>query len=508
MTSPSGLLDFFVLEASDYVEKLDGLLAAAGPSGPDAESFTRFARMLRGSATMARVSGISELSAALERVGRALRDRALAWEPALGGAVVAAVDDLKILVRGVRTWGSAEEQRAQARLAELTRYAPQATRSHGTPSTAGGGFAFLAGEAAEIAAGLDQFVLRPDPISLVALLGHVRALRGVAAIKDLPPLADVVEAIERAAKPLELGAGQPSPQQLELFSAAARLLGRAAVEMRNGGRPDPNAPEIGRFVAAAGALDESAGDAEGIVPIAQLYFEDAGPHVVAAAPNPPTTPPERFRLEAVSQAEHLRRLVADARSARDAAAHDRLARELRGALRSLRGAAAGFGEHAMVAFVDQLAPRVAVLEPAALDALDEVATLLATPGTRPAQLAELLASLAGRASAPAPAAPAPAIAAPGAARTRTPAGGELRTLLQTGIAGINRLAERPLSQPVPIVEDGVVPIDTLVYRGRAALERAIVVRDALREQLRASPGAPSREALDELFDLLDLAASE
>jgi hypothetical protein len=84
-------------------------------------------------------------------------------------------------------------------------------------------------------------------------------------------------------------------------------------------------------------------------------------------------------------------------------------------------------------------------------------------------------------------------------------GGELRSLLETGIAGIGQLGERPLSQPVPIVDDSVVPMDTLLYRGRAALERAIAVRDQIRQ---ANGGVPSREALDELFDLLDLAATE
>ena len=53
-----GLLDFFVLEASEYTEQLDGALARSAGNAPDLDLFTRNARALRGSATMARVDGI------------------------------------------------------------------------------------------------------------------------------------------------------------------------------------------------------------------------------------------------------------------------------------------------------------------------------------------------------------------------------------------------------------------------------------------------------------------
>jgi hypothetical protein len=48
-----------------------------------------------------------------------------------------------------------------------------------------------------------------------------------------------------------------------------------------------------------------------------------------------------------------------------------------------------------------------------------------------------------------------------------------------------------------------VPIEQLLYSGRAALDRAREVRDALR----ARPGAPDPALLAELYDLLDLAAA-
>jgi len=71
MSSAAGFLDFFVLEASDYIEQLDGLLAHAGAMSPDADSLQRLARALRGSATMAKLPAFAELAGAVERIGRA-----------------------------------------------------------------------------------------------------------------------------------------------------------------------------------------------------------------------------------------------------------------------------------------------------------------------------------------------------------------------------------------------------------------------------------------------------
>jgi hypothetical protein len=91
---------------------------------------------------------------------------------------------------------------------------------------------------------------------------------------------------------------------------------------------------------------------------------------------------------------------------------------------------------------------------------------------------------------------------PHGGRVVTPAAGDqLTSALDSSIAGLESLSTRPLTPSAPLPEQPPVPIDQLVYRGRAALERAIEIRD----QLRRSGGAPSPDALGELFDLLDLA---
>ena len=144
-----GLLDFFVLEAGEYTEQLDGALAKAAGNAPDLDLFTRNARALLGSATMARVQGIATVATGLERLGRGLRDGSLKWSPQLRSAIVAAVDDVKILVRGARTWGTAEDQRATARAAELDTLAPAfQRRSVVTPMIAIGSGLWMAAETA------------------------------------------------------------------------------------------------------------------------------------------------------------------------------------------------------------------------------------------------------------------------------------------------------------------------------------------------------------------------
>ena len=516
MSSSIGLLDFFVLEARDYVERLDGMIASGRPlAGAEAEQFARQARALRGSATMARQGTLAELAGGVERAARALRDGQIAWDAAVRGVVVAAIDDLKILIRGVRTWGGAEEQRARTRIAELAQWAPKAHPAAVTPP-AGGGAAFLAGETAEIAAALEAWAARPGDRALLGqALSRVRALRGVAAIKDVPPLADVMDAVERAAKPVELGRDASAPQQA-LLAAAAAVLRRATGELRAGGRPDPGSVEVRRFADAAAAAEESLAESDAIVPIASLFGDGGG--LVQAAPNPPTSRAERFRLETVSQAEHLRRLVQDARTASDPATRERLARELRAALRALRRSAESFEEREVASFVAAFDGDVASLDALALTALDEAAALLAEPSTGRDTLAARLDQLArgrrldegigaglGVTAAPSTAATRPPALPVPTTSSPTPTGRELQALLQSSIVGLGGLETRPLSEPVPIVAtDGLVPIEALLYAGRAALDRARAVRD----DIRRAGGPPRPEQLEELFDLLDLAAAE
>ncbi|HEU4641404.1 MAG TPA: Hpt domain-containing protein [Gemmatimonadaceae bacterium] len=521
MSSSVGVLDFFIVEANEYIERLDQLLAAAGSSGPDVDALHHCARTLRGSATMSRQHGIAGVAAALERVMRAFRARSLRWDAATAAIVTGAVDDLRILLRGVRGWGPNEDRRAAARTAELERLAP-ASATPSTPAAARpSGNGFLGAETSELARAIEHFLDAPaDPAALAAVSERVRALRGIAGLRDLAPLPEVLEAVEQTVKRLELGDRAPAgPKRTALLSASAAVLRRASRDIAARGRPDAGLMELIPFNAAVVALADDEGTGDRIVPIAQLFHDDDGPHLVQASPNPPTTPTERFRLEVVSLAEHLRLVAAEARAQRDDHHRDRIAREMRNALRALASAANSFGEQLVARFAGEWSERTATLDERALSAIDTAAALLANPATRTEQVQEALERLApDRAGAPArdahdarprpavpPAAPADHTAvAPPREPLRTPTGAALREYLQTGIAGFDELERRPLSQPTPVPGEEVVPIESLLYRGRAALERAA----ELRAEILRGGAAPSRDAVQELFDLIDLALVE
>jgi chemotaxis protein histidine kinase CheA len=435
----------------------------------------------------------------IERVARALRDRELQWSQTLHAALVAAVDDLKLLLRSVRNWSTADERRAQSRTAELARLAPDTPRHAPTPSS-GGGSAFLVAETGDIADALEQVVRRPsEREALDVALRHVRTLRGVASVRDVPPLPEVVDAIERAAKPLEIGAlTTPTVKQLALLTAAAMLLRRISTELGGGRRPDPSSPEVRQFAAAAAALADEAPQADHIIPIASLFHGDTGPHLVSTSPNPPTTPSERFRMEVVSQAEHLRRLVADAKQSRDPASRDRLGRELRVALRALEAGAVSFAEERVARIARDAAASATSLEPRALESLDRLASLLADPRLESEELARQLEQI-GRVPQTAQAG-----VAPTRSRTMTPTGRELKEFLDRGIETLGRLQDKPLREATPLPDEAIVPIQDILYRGRAAVERARLLRD----QLRRHGGSPPQDVIDELYDLLDLALVE
>ncbi len=515
----TGLLDFFVLEGSECVEQLDGLLARAASGAPEFDALARNARALRGSATMAKVQGITDVANALERIVKGLRDGSIQWTPALRGAVIATVDDLKILIRGVRAWGDAETTRAAARTAELNAIAPAPVRAAApTPVAASGSAGFLAVQTSDVAAGLQRFADAPGtPAAFAATLAQIRALRGVAALLDLPPLAEVVAAVDDAAKGLELGSTTATDALRDLFRTAAVVLREGSDAIQAGGRPDSGTNAVFAFTVAAQGFVEGTGDDDQVVPIHTLFPDGAGENIVHAEPNPPTTPAQRFKLEVVSQAEHLRRLVGDARRAADAPSRQRLGHELRGAVRALARSAGSFGENIVATSLNSLIEGAAKLDPLALTGLDEAAALLASRADEP--LAPKIAEIVRRAtpmrsSTPISATPVvrppTPIATPAVAASYSPpleaapSGAALHDLLGAGISGLSNLGSTPLAEPVELEDDGVVPIQDLLYRGKSALRRAA----QLGQTYRTSGATPNADELAELYDLLELAEAE
>ena len=87
----------------------------------------------------------------------------------------------------------------------------------------------------------------------------------------------------------------------------------------------------------------------------------------------------------------------------------------------------------------------------------------------------------------------------------TPAAAEKKSdLLGRGIDALDNLTMKPIAPRVSFGAMDVVPVETLLYRGRAALERAA----AIREQIKLSGGAPAAATLDEMYDLIGLALKD
>src|SRR3954464_10475807 len=124
MTMPGRLLDFFSLEATEYLTRLETLVNGRSMQTSEAKQFAAAARGLRGSATMAKAGGVVQLAMTVERIASGIVQGATAWEPELQRALTGAVEDLKLLVRSVRSWGSEQDARLQDSLRQLARYAP------------------------------------------------------------------------------------------------------------------------------------------------------------------------------------------------------------------------------------------------------------------------------------------------------------------------------------------------------------------------------------------------
>jgi chemotaxis protein histidine kinase CheA len=553
--SSSRLLDFFVLEATDYIDRLDSLLSEGGGTQPDAESLTAQARLLRGSATMARQLPIADLSSALERIGRALRDGIVEWNGELHAALVAAVDDLKILIRAVRSWGAGDDRRTEERITELVSLYPQASKTRPTPPVNPRNSSFIASESAQLASALDSLVAHPSASDTLAVAVHrLNSLRGVAAINDTPPLPQVLGALDDILRPLHASGAIMETQHLAVLTSAVQLLRRFSQEIAIGGALDTGSQVVLDFTAALSGLSKTeASTADSVIPISRLNFEDGLPQLVSAGAQAPATARQRFRLEVAGPCEHLRHQVALARAATDELSRRRAADEMRASMRVLRAIAGGFEDADVVAFVDIVLPQPGDLTPRALTLVDELArALIDESDDRRVAFARMQALIdakpaasageptssrpAGRTGAPAASATsavvppavastsseavAPAAAASSAAHAvadqapvrKTPplSGSGLSTMLSAGLAGLSSLEQRPLSEPVHVVEEDVVPIANLLYRGRDALLRAQEIREAIlaRVGAGAGTGVPHTEELNELFELLDLAATE
>jgi len=363
MTGPSkplGMSDFFALEAGEYLERLDGLLAQSNQ--PGADELVRLARALRGSALMANQQAIARAAAGLESLARAVLDGRRAWDAHTKQLAVRAVDDLKIFVRRAGAWTDADTAKAEALGQELDQMAGRPSAQIRAAEALGldaGARAFVAREGAAIASALDRAAqaLRANPLAhdpLQHVLRALQPLRGLAALADLPPLPDLLDGIERTIADLSRSGLEPPANVAELFQTAATAIARSARDVAERGRPDPEGAEFRRF---AELLVQSMESEPGVVSIGALYYNDSGPHLVSRGV-PVARPSTLGRLELVSHGEHLRQAADSLERAPSATQRELRAHTLGSTFRALANAGGGI-----------LADRVAEFAVAARDAV-------------------------------------------------------------------------------------------------------------------------------------------
>lgn len=571
MTQPLGNEDFFSLEAGEYLDRLGALVA--GPAAPIADEVVRFTRALRGSALMANQAPIARAASGLEHLLRGFRDGRRAWDDGLAEMTRDAVATLQALVGRVRGWTPDDTAQAE-RLAVHLETAAGGARPVTAPTPAltdTGVRAFLAREAAAVGSVLDQAARgATSPASqevAQAILRRMQPLRGLAALADYPPLPELLDGVERTVAELSRLEISQAAGTARL-RAAATALSRAARDVAERGRPDPEGAEFRHFADLLRAPEEAGSQ---VVPIESLFFDNE--EGIVERHTLPRTPlaAEVAAAMVVSRGEHLCQAADEILKASSAAQRDVRLHVLLGDLRTLAADFPAGLAQPVEAFAT--AARSAISRGAAARSHGRFAALITTAGellrgfthlTQPPAVAEALrpameglallgtsgASVAvtaprtgivlpGEAAAePVPIdsllegdsdvvpiesltydEPEPAARAPLASRPApAPAGGadgwdlaasySLYESLCTGGTAVAAPAPAPAPVAVP-PEPAVVDIATLCYRGRAAVDRAAEVRQQLRVVLTASSTPTAIQPLvDELADLVELAFAD
>src|SRR5688572_14031467 len=315
MTSPLGMLDYFAMEASEYLERLRTLVDA--PEAPAPAELVRYSRALRGAALMANQQPIARAANGLEGLARAVRDGQRTWDGGTKEIAARAVESLTGYVKRSAQWTAADGQGAEQLAKDLEALAGGTVTPLRTPSTSAsaaaegaaatldaGARAFLARESALISAALGQAAqaLRTAPPAkdvLQGVLRRMQPLRGLAALGDLPPLPDLLETVDRAIT--EIGRSDAPPEgAAEVFEAAAKALTRAAQDVTERGLPNADAEESQHF---ARLTLKAFATTSGAVSIATLLAE--GSPVETGSPTTPPVTGTVERVELVSQGEYF-----------------------------------------------------------------------------------------------------------------------------------------------------------------------------------------------------------
>jgi chemotaxis protein histidine kinase CheA len=555
MTQPLGTADFFALEAGECLDRLEALVDSGTP--PPGEEFLRIARVLRGSALMASQTQIARAAAGLETLARAHREHRRNWDAATREHVAQAVEEFRLLVRRAREWTDSDTDRALRLGRDLEGLAGKQTADADAPRREAerqelntGVRAFVAREGALIASALDRAAraLRASPGDrepLYNVIRRMQSLRGLAELSELAPVPEILDGIELAIGDLtRLFA--PPPGVDEVMDAAAQALTRISRDVAERGRPEPETEEARRFtelLLRAFAVERD------VVPIESLYFTDDPNPLTHPVAQPQFASPDPLGpLELVSHGEHLCQSADLIAAARSTTERDLRLYRLLGALRSaaapsadpVAGALGIFARSAQEALAAGVASRsVEGLVSRLREAGQLLRAVVETDdrmliSRRLLDVAHRLDGLRTAAQAseePVPIEslihqPEPDVVpveslAPDSASPAWPMAVSPPSGLEVSFRTFRRMVKENAPTTASLdallagtakassTEEPAVAIDSLCYRGQAALERANVVRHQLAAQLSHDASLESLQPLlQELLDLVPLALAE
>jgi hypothetical protein len=425
---------------------------------------------------------------------------------------------------------------------------------------------FFRQEATEYLDQLDQLLASDDqlPPDGASFLAQARALRGSATMTRLGGLPEFTATLERVAAGLrddELRWDQRLHFAVRSALVELRALVGRADQWTEADQRQARTHSVALAAVAAGYLSSlapTASPASPVVPISRLFPDDGQPGLVERNPSPPVTIAERFRTDMAAAADGVARESANLASGERGAQQLALSDALRRALLGLSDAAESYGAASIATLAMRMA-RSPVERPTERVAIQAFARLLmdrelsdselasrvreqastwpgsdAVSGSAPA-IAPAIAPIATvvveprmpspvtHARVPTPVASphlaTPRIATPRMATPRMATPRMATPRMATPRMATPRMAtpqmappRMPTPAPATAASDlDLVPIESLLYSGDAALRRAREVRDALREAWQRAGVATidpvMASLLDELSDLLDLAAA-
>lgn len=455
---------FFAREASECLGTLETLPARLDAGEAEPAELHRVARLLRGSAQMAREEAVVRTAGSLEATGRALAEGRLGWNPELASRVRECVADLRALLAG-------EERAASSSpgLPDVAASRPPAPR----PDTSEVFRAFAAREAeairAEVDSALQELLAAPrDREPLRRILRRQRALAGAARLSTLPILAETLTAVDditRLVARLDIGV---KSEWMDAYRAARDVLAAASVALHKG-EEIQQVPALSRLRHIREELLDRYGIEEErrnppVLPLEDVALVNgheeppASSSAVAPAPNVGIAEPAKESLAAEAVTEAAEEPVVAAEPPSEPAPVP---------LASSHPAAAADGA------------------PAGADAAG-------APLSQPIGATEepSVAAVPSPAMSPSPAAaPSPA-AGPSPAAPPSPAAASAADAAEA-------------NEAAPPAATAPIPLEQFFYQGEGALRRALELRESLERLAEADPRA--RELVDEVFDLIELA---